>query len=126
MKFFFGYVYDDLRKKKFVEKKKIVEILFFIGGGLRSPAPPTGAAPLDPPCFWIEDSSGNMFALNGILAKNQHFFHQKYFFSYLKKKFLKSSESYPKKISSKSDEKKKFWSHFSLFSHFKSIISQKL
>ena len=45
--------------------KKIEQIVFFCGG-LRHPAPPTGAAPLDPACFWIEDSSRNRFALNGI------------------------------------------------------------
>ena len=33
-----------------------------------------GAAPLDPACFWIEDSSLNRFALNGISAKNLDIF----------------------------------------------------
>ena len=29
---------------------------------------PTGAAPLDTACFWIEDPSRNRLALNGISA----------------------------------------------------------
>ena len=30
------------------------------------PRTPTEATPLDPACFWIENSSRNRFALNGI------------------------------------------------------------
>ena len=37
--------------------------------------------------------------------------------------FIKLSDSYPNFFSSKSDEKKKCWPHFLLFSHFKSTIS---
>ena len=39
---------------------------FFPCGGLCSPTPPTGAAPLDPAWFWVEDSSRNRFALKPI------------------------------------------------------------
>ena len=39
---------------------------FFSRGGLYTPARPIGAAPLNPACFWIENSSWNRFALNGI------------------------------------------------------------
>ena len=39
---------------------------FFFCGGLRPPTSSTGAAPLVPACFWIEDSNRNRFALNGI------------------------------------------------------------
>ena len=61
--------------------------------GLR---PPTGAAPLDPACFWIEDSSGNRFVLNGISAKNLNiFFIEIFFFLTQHFFFSKSSELYP-------------------------------
>ena len=80
-----------------------------MGGGLR-PRPqksphPAGDAPLDPACFWIEDSSGNRFVLNGISAKNLNiFFIEIFFFLTQHFFFSKSSELYPKKCSSKSDE----------------------
>ena len=48
---------------------EIFFFLFFVCGGLRLPAPPTGAAPLDLAWFWIEESSRNRFTLNGISAK---------------------------------------------------------
>ena len=104
----FGYESDDFKKKKFTFKKKTISIkkyfpFCFAGGFTPAPPSPTRAAPLLPAFFWIEYSSRNKFALNGISAKNlQHFF-------FLKSKnflSLKSSESYPKKFSSKSVEKK--------------------
>ena len=49
---------------------------FFLRGG------PTRTAPLDPACIWIEDSSRNRFALNGIqrIACFSAFLHQTNFF----------------------------------------------
>ena len=48
------------------------------------------AAPLYPTCFWIEESSGNRFALNSISAKNlNNFFIESYFYLNLKFFFLK-------------------------------------
>ena len=38
----------------------------FFSGGLCPPVLLTRAAPLDPACFWIKDSSQNRFALNDI------------------------------------------------------------
>ena len=49
--------------------KLFLSNIFFYSQGLRPPAPTTGAAPLDPPYFWIEDPSRNRLALNGISAK---------------------------------------------------------
>ena len=48
-----------------------------MGGGLCPLAPPTGVAPLDPVCFWIEDSCRNSLALNGISAINPTRFFEK-------------------------------------------------
>ena len=88
------YESDDFRKKKNLKLKKnkirwknvrkILDIFFcrnfFFMGGCFDPRTPTGAAPLDPTCFWIEDSSGKRFELNGISAKNKYFFHRIFFF----------------------------------------------
>ena len=72
---------DDFKKKNslLLGKKKMFNEFFyfnffFLGWGLRPPAPPTGIAPLDPVCFWIEDSSRNRFALNSISPKKLFFF----------------------------------------------------
>ena len=87
----FGYESDNFKKKKFYEKmlEKFYEFFFLIVGifflsdlflfqfflrGVWHPHTPTGAAPLDPACFRIDDSSGNKFALNGISAKNLNIF----------------------------------------------------
>ena len=109
--------------------KKNVEIffsyIFFLWAwGFALPALPTGLHPWS--SFRLRTlHSGNRFALNGISAKNLNIFFIEIFFHQLFKKFfLKLSESYPKKFSSKSDDIF-FLSHFSL-SHFKSTISEKL
>ena len=47
-----------------------VEIFFMVGG-------PTGTAPLDTACFWIEDPSRYRLALNGISAINLTRFFEK-------------------------------------------------
>ena len=93
--------------KKF--SKKNVNIffssIFFHGCGASPPrAPPTGLHPWS--SFGLRTlCSGNRFALNAISAKNLNIiFIEIFFFNLKKKKFLKSSESYPKKMSSKSDE----------------------
>ena len=79
----FGYQSDNFKKKNLYEKmfEKLYEIFLnifrlffcliyfcfnFFCGGVWHPHTPTGAAPLDPACFRIDDSSGNRFALNGI------------------------------------------------------------
>ena len=53
-----------MKFRKMLNEEKIQ--FFFSCGGLCPPAPPTEATPLDPACFWIENSSRNRFALNGI------------------------------------------------------------
>ena len=50
-----------------------------MGGGLCPPAPSTGAAPLDPACFWIEEPSRNRLGLNGISSKKSIRFFEKIF-----------------------------------------------
>ena len=57
--------------EKYIHIFKILNNIFFSQGNQENifgypPAPPNGAAPLDPAFFWIEDSSQNRFALNGI------------------------------------------------------------
>ena len=58
-------LHETLNLKKKCGKKQMK--FFFYVGGL---APPTGAAPLDPTCFRIDDPSRNRLALNGISARN--------------------------------------------------------
>ena len=74
-----------------------------MSGELRPPASPTRSAPLDPACFWIEDSSRNRFALNGISAVSPTRFFKHFFLN--KKKFLKSFATYAQ-FFFKSDKKK--------------------
>ena len=97
MKYILGTFQTILRRKKnFVEKhffleknvrKKMLSKKKIMGRGLHPPRTPHRAAPLDPACLWIENSSGNRLALNGI----QFFLEGNIF-------FLKSSETYPKNI----------------------------
>ena len=82
---------------------KIFFFIFFMSGELRPPASPTRSAPLDPACFWIEDSSRNRFALNGISAVSPTRFFKHFFLN--KKKFLKSFATYAQ-FFFKSDKKK--------------------
>ena len=76
-----------------------VENYFFhiFSGGLAPLHHPPGAPPPGPGYFKVEDSHGNRFALNGISAKDLNIF----FFLRVKTFFFKSSESFPKNISSK-------------------------
>ena len=74
---------ENFFNKNIVEKK----CNFFYERGFRLPAPPTGTAPLEPACFWIENPSRNRFALDGISAKNPENFLT--FFIPIKKNCLK-------------------------------------
>ena len=58
-------------------------------GGLRPPAPPPGTAPLDPACFWIEDSSQNTLASPAYFAKPDF-----QVFAYLSNFFLKDMQKH--------------------------------
>ena len=97
---FFRKIFEKLFCRNF-----FFNFFFLMGGGFQPPAPPTGAAPLDPSCFWFEDSSQNMFALNGISAINPTIFYEHFFFLN-KKIILKSSKTCVKKCSFNSDKKK--------------------
>ena len=81
--------------------------------------PPPGARPPGPESFQVEDYHGNRFALSGISAKNLNIF----FFLRVKTFFFLNRLNRTKNKFHRNRTKKKFWSHFSLFSHFKSTIS---
>ena len=93
-----------------------LQFFFYGRGASPSPHPSPGLHPQS--SFVLRTlHSGNRFArtqrhFNKI---SQHIFHRIFFFQPQKKKFLKSSESYPKICSSKSDEKKYFGHIFHFF-----------
>ena len=89
---------------------------------------PTGVAPLNPACFWIEDPSRNRLAVNGISAINPTRFLEK-ILTYKKKIVSKSSEKYAQKILLNSEKKNEiknydniFWKTFLTFKKKNLII----
>ena len=62
---FLAYISDDfITEKKCKEIFFCVSTTFFFTVGFAPPGPicHTGAVPVDPPCFWIEDPSWNRLA----------------------------------------------------------------
>ena len=143
----FCYESDDFRKKKNLKlkKKKFDEkmfenfpkknavkiffssIFFYMGVGLRPPRTPhrgcTPARILDWGLYIVETGSHST-AFQQKIYDIWHFFHQHFFLSTFKFFFLKIVWIVPKKIFIEIRRKKKIWPHFSLFSGFKSTISQ--
>ena len=84
-----------------------------MGGGFCPLTPFTGATPLDPECFWIEDPSRIRLALDGISAINPNRFYCWFYFIYFylqisfekRKRLLKSSETYAQKAFLNSEKK---------------------
>ena len=95
-------------------------------GGFGILAPPPGRRPWTPHAFGLRTLVETGSHSRHFSKKSEKFFHQNFFSSTFKKVFSKNCLNRIQKNFHRNQTKKKIWPHFSLFSHFKSTISQKL